>query len=202
MGNHDVEIKNVRKRGCTFRDPDWRNSGYLAGLAHAAGCLDAAQAGWLAALPYRMKIKGAHIAHASLAVPEAFAAIEDTESAKPTLAILRQEILKVGFFGHTHVTGIFTEDAGALEWLDPARLKIPEEMACAVTVGSVGQPLHPTDRRAAWVLWEPEAGVVEFRKTPYNRLQAAKKIVAVGLPLECALKFLTVDEGVVLLTIT
>jgi rRNA processing protein Krr1/Pno1 len=36
--------------------------------------------------------------------------------------------------------------------------------------------------------------VVEFRKTPYNSLQAAREIVAAGLPLESALKLLTDDE--------
>ena len=199
MGNHDVEIRNVRKRGCTFRDPAWPQSGYLAGLAHAARCLDVAQAEWLAALPYHLKIPGAHVAHASLDVPEAFASIEDAASAGPTLAILRQEKLKVGFFGHTHLTGIFADVPEALEWLDPARVKIPKGMACAVTVGSVGQPLHPSDRRAAWALWAPEAGVVEYRKTPYSSLQAAREIVAAGLPLESALKLLTDDEMAVLL---
>ncbi len=52
MGNHDVEIGNVRKRGCTFRNPEWRHSGYQAGLAHAGWCLDADQAARLAARPY------------------------------------------------------------------------------------------------------------------------------------------------------
>jgi diadenosine tetraphosphatase ApaH/serine/threonine PP2A family protein phosphatase len=199
MGNHDVEIRNVRKRACTFRDPAWPQSGYLAGLAHAARCLDAAQAEWLAALPYHLKIPGALIAHASLDVPEAFASIEDATSAGPTLAILRQVKLKVGFFGHTHLTGLFADDNEALVWLDPTRVKIPEGMACAVTVGSVGQPLHPSDRRATWALWDSEAGVVEFRKTLYNRLQAAREIVAAGLPLECALRLLANEEAAFLL---
>ncbi len=34
-------------------------------------------------------------------------------------------------------------------------------------VGSVGQPLHETDPRAAWVLWDPVERVVEFRKTDF-----------------------------------
>ena len=199
MGNHDVEIRNVRKRACTFRDPAWPQSGYLAGLAHAARCLDAAQAEWLAALPYHLKIPGAHIAHASLDVPEAFVPIEDAASTGPTLKLLRQEKIKVGFFGHTHLAGTFADDPEALEWLDPARVKIPKDMACAVTVGSVGQSLHPSDRRATWALWDPEARVVEFRKTPYNRTQAAKEIVAAGLPLESALMLLFDDEVPMLL---
>jgi predicted phosphodiesterase len=194
MGNHDVEIQGVRKRGCTFRDPDWKQCPYQAGLAHSAKCLDADQARWLAALPYRLKVPGAIAAHGSLDEPEAFNYITGAKSAGPTLEILRKEKSKVGFFGHTHVPGIFAEDTDALEWLDEERVRIPAGIACAVTVGAVGRPRHATDRRAAWVLWDSEAGVVEFKKTDYNRLQAAHDIVLAVLPMESALELLTAVE--------
>src|SRR6478735_1599464 len=44
MGNHDVEIEAVRKRGCTFASPGWKYNEYQAGLAHSAKCLNPAQA--------------------------------------------------------------------------------------------------------------------------------------------------------------
>lgn len=62
-------------------------------------------------------------------------------------------------------------------------------------VGSVGQPLHETDLRAAWVLWDPVERVVELRKTDYNRLQAARDIVKAGLPLGSARPLLTSEEA-------
>lgn len=194
MGNHDVEIRAVRKRGFTFRDPDWKACGYLAGLAHAAKSLDADQAEWLAQRPFVMKIPGAVVAHATLKAPEAFDYIVDGASAEPTLALLRDEKTKVGFFGHTHLADVFPEDHQALEWLDATRVRIPPGVACAITVGAVGQPRHPTDRRAAWVLWDPASGVVEFRRTNYDRLQAAHAILDAGLPLESALRLLTDEE--------
>lgn len=197
MGNHDVEIRAVRKRGCTFDEPGWKNCGYEAGLAHAARCLDSNQADWLAALPFTAKIPGAFIAHGDLGEPEAFDCIECGESAEPTLEILRNERIKTGFFGHTHVPAIFADQDNALEWLDDTRVRIPSGLACAVTVGSVGQPRHETDRRAAWVLWDSDDRVVNFRKTDYNRLQAAKDIATAGLPLESALKLLTDDEAAI-----
>lgn len=196
MGNHDLEIDKVRKRGCTFRDPDWKSCEYQAGLAHSAKCLDAAQAAWLAALPYRMNLPGAIAAHGSLDEPEAFNYIKDVESAGPTLGVLRKEKSKVGFFGHTHEQGIFTEDADALEWLDETRVKIPAGPACAVTVGAVGRPHKDPERRAGWVLWDPENGVVDFRKTDYHRLQAAHDIMLARLPIESALALLTAAEVV------
>lgn len=194
MGNHDVEIQNVRKRGCTFSYPEWENYEYEAGLAHSARCLDDDQAKWLAALPYRMKLPGAIAAHGSLDEPEAFRYINDTVSAGPTLAILRKEKHKVGFFGHTHVPGIFAEDADALEWLDETRVKIPAGLACAITVGSVGRSCDSDNRRAAWVLWDPENGVVDFKTTDYNRGQAALVIAMAGLPIESSLALLTAEE--------
>ncbi len=199
MGNHDVEIRKVRRNGCTFHDPNWQRSTYLAGLAHSAKCLDAAQAEWLAGLPYVMKIPGAVLAHASLHEPEAFDAILDTRTAEPTLAVLRRKNIKIGFFGHTHATGIFTDDSDALEWLDETRLRIPPGLACAITIGAVGQPRHETDRRAAWLLWEPSESIVEFRKIDYDRNQAMQDIVDAGLPLESGLQLLTNEEAAALL---
>jgi protein-tyrosine phosphatase/predicted phosphodiesterase len=199
MGNHDMEIRDMRKHGCTFQENGWQYCGYQAGLAHSAKCLDASQAEWLAALPFGMKIPGAFVAHGSLNEPKAFNYIQDGGDAEPTLEILREEEIDIGFFGHTHVPDIFTEDVDALEWLDTAQtqVRIPSGLACAITVGAVGQPRHETDRRAAWVLWDPEEGVVEFRKTDYDRLEAAKDIIKAGLPLESALRLLTDQEAAV-----
>jgi len=194
MGNHDAEIQDVRQRGCTFSDPDWTGSEYEAGLAHSARCLDADQAEWLAALPYRMKLPGGFGAHGSLDRPEAFNYIDDVESARPTLDILRKETFKVGFFGHTHVQGIFAEDEDALEWLDETRVRIPAGLACAVTVGAVGRPRHDAEGRAAWVLWDSDTGVVDFRKTVYNRIGAARAVALAGLPMESSLALLTHEE--------
>ncbi len=194
MGNHDVEIRKVRRSGCSFRDPNWKRCGYQAGLAHATKCLDAAQAEWLAASPYIMKIPGAIVAHGSLNEPEAFNSIQDRQTAEPTLAILRKEKTKIGFFGHTHETGIFADDPDALEWLDETKVKIPLGQTCAITVGAVGQPRHETDRRAAWILWNPIESIVEFRKTEYDRHQAMKDIADAGLPLESGLRLLTSHE--------
>lgn len=194
MGNHDVEIRQARQRGFSFLDPDWKSCGYQAGLAHAGKCLDVAQAEWLAALPYRLRIPGALVAHASLKDPEDFDYIRDTASAAPTLSILRKEQRKVGFFGHTHETGVFADDPDKLKWLDASRVRIPPGMACAVTVGAVGQPRQETDRRASWVLWDPQEGVVDFRKTDYDRFRTVRNNIDAGLPLESGLRLLTGEE--------
>lgn len=190
MGNHEEAMERVIKRGASCLDPDWRTSGYLAGLVHSARSLNEEQGRWVARLPFTIRIPGAVCAHGSWDEPENFNYIEDTGSAEPTLDALRGLPEKVGFFGHTHVQEIFPDSAEQLVWLSETRWKIPAEMACAVTVGSVGRPRHETDRRAEWALWDPLERIVEFRKTEYNRLAAAKDIAKAGLPLDSALELL------------
>lgn len=194
MGNHDEAIEAVRRPGFRFYDPEWQSRGYQAGLAHAAKELSDAQAAWLAALPFTTTLPGAVAAHASLYQPQAFPFINDAASALPTLELLRERQNKVGFFGHTHVTGIFSDRDGLLDWLDDSRVQIPACLACVVMTGAVGQPNHPTDRRACWVLWDADERLVEFHKTEYDRIQAARNIVNAGLPMESAEKLLTDDD--------
>ena len=50
-----------------------------------------------------------------------------------------------------------------------------------VNVGSVGQP-RDRDPRAAYALWDAEAGRVEIRRVAYDVAAARRKILAAGLP--------------------
>jgi diadenosine tetraphosphatase ApaH/serine/threonine PP2A family protein phosphatase len=194
MGNHEESMVLVRQRGKVYLDRERSEDDYFAGLLHSAKSVSDEQADWLAGLPFVMEIPGAVAAHANLHHPSGWNYISDIATAGPTLEVLRQGDSRVGFFGHTHEQGIFPDEPAALEWLDETRVKIPAGMACAITVGSVGQPRHQADRRATWVLWDPAAGVVEFRKTAYNRIEAAQGIAKAGLPMVSAMRLLTEPE--------
>lgn len=98
----------------------------------------------------------------------------------------------------THMQEVFCDPYATIGWLDDERFHIRADVPCAVMVGSVGQPRHPVDRRAAWVLWDPETRVVEFRKTEYDRFRAAQDIAKAGLPLESAMCLLTDAETALL----
>lgn len=198
MGNHDLAIKRVRMRGRRGMSPGWEQSGYFAGLVHAAASLDGEQAAWLESLPFTLRIHGAIAAHANLHEPEGFESITDAASAALTLRKLMGESSKTGFFGHTHLQQVFPDPCGEIEWLDDTRFHVPVDLPCAVMVGSVGQPLEVTDLRAAWVLWDPVARVAELRKTDYDRFRAARDIVNTGLPLESARRLLTEEEATLL----
>ena len=168
--------------------------GYTAGLIHAAQTLPEEDADWLAKQPYTDIIKEAHLAHGSLDDPEAFDYLDDAETAKDTLKFLAGKKYKIGFFGHTHQPKIFSEDDTQLEWINETTVRIPEGLACAMTVGSCGKPRTPNDLRACWALWKPVERVVEFKRTDYSRLHAAKDIAKAGLPLESAAHLLNDAE--------
>jgi predicted phosphodiesterase len=199
MGNHDIAIKRLRMRGRQEMGESWKTSGYAAGLVHSAESLGGERASWLEGLPFTLRIPGAVVAHANLHEPEGFDYISDAASAAPTLRKLMEESHMTGFFGHTHMQEVFCDPYAKIDWFDDVRFHIPADVPCAVMVGSVGQPRHPSDRRAAWVLWDSETREVEFRKTEYSRLQAAQDIVKVRLPLESAMRVLTDAEETILL---
>ena len=58
--------------------------------------------------------------------------------------------------------------------------------------GSVGQP-RDGDPRAAYVLYDPDARVVEYRRAEYDVREAQRKIRAAGLPEILALRLETGD---------
>lgn len=198
MGNHDAAIRVCRRPGFEPQQKNWRDDDYAAGLMYSARQLDDGQAGWLATRPYWMWIPGAFLAHGSMDDPYAFNYIEDDDSAAPTIALLADAEEQTGFFGHTHEQKVFTGPERAVEWLDELRFRIPESVPCAVTVGSVGQPRHESDRRASWTLWHPAERVVEFRKVEYDRLKAATQVIEAGLPLDGALRLLAPGEQAML----
>lgn len=118
--------------------------------------------------------------------------IESVEEAAPTLEILRAKKMAVGFFGHTHQQEVFCE--GQIEWLDETRFRVSVAQPCVVMVGAVGQSREEGDLRAAWAIWDEGEGVVELRKTEYERLATARAIVEAGLPMGSAERLLTDAE--------
>lgn len=197
MGNHDVDMQQYLK-GRRPTEPNWKKDGFTAGLVHTAVSLNAEQAEWLAALPYARLIEGAVIAHANLDDPESFQYTSCYEHAVPSLTLLAAQKYKVGFFGHTHIQEIFHHPSTQLTWQDENTFTIPADQPCVIMVGSVGQPRAEDDRRACWVLWDPDTRRVDLRKTEYPRLQAAQDVAKAGLPAESALRLLSPEEFAVL----
>lgn len=90
--------------------------------------------------------------------------------------------------GHTHIPAAWrlTPD-GAIEspGVPPGGLLELTEGRWLVNPGSVGQP-RDGDARAAWALYDADAGTIRFRRTPYDVAAAQNAILEAGLPSSLA----------------
>lgn len=92
------------------------------------------------------------------------------------------------FFGHTHVQGAFLQQGAEWEERQPkgeddpaSRVLLAEGERLLVNPGSVGQP-RDRDARAAFAMYDSQAGVVQFRRVNYDIEAAQAAIRGAGLP--------------------
>lgn len=97
----------------------------------------------------------------------------------------------VTFFGHTHLQGIFSATNDHGDTFRPTYKTVGSGESCEyplrpgvrymVNPGSVGQP-RDGDWRAAFALFDADAGVITFCRVPYNLRGAQERILAAELP--------------------
>jgi hypothetical protein len=174
----------------------WSDNPVWAGVMHAVRELEEEDLEWLRNLPWVTGLPGAVAAHAALHDPGHWPYLLDQGRAVRTWEALRERGHSLGFFGHTHRQRWFADPRakGCPEQRAKDRLWVPEDARCAVIVGSVGQP-REGDGRASWAVWNPLAREVEFRRTDYPAMEAARAILAAGLPLHSALRLLDVRQA-------
>ena len=107
--------------------------------------------------------------------------VTEVHQARAALEDVRAPLTLIG---HTHVPFAWrlTTD-GAVESVGVPRdgRLVLDDGRWLVNPGSVGQP-RDDDARAAWALYDAEAGVIEFRRTPYDVAAAQNAILQAGLP--------------------
>jgi len=101
----------------------------------------------------------------------------------------------VTFFGHTHLQGGFCTNHSSTDDYRPVYrtvgqnetrdLPLKEGVRYLINPGSVGQP-RDGDWRAAFALFDSDARLVTFCRTPYNLKGAQDRIVAANLPQRLA----------------
>jgi predicted phosphodiesterase len=99
------------------------------------------------------------------------------------------------FFGHTHLQGGFFVNGSTADGFRPeyqtvgqaesVSLQLKPETRYLINPGSVGQP-RDGDWRAAYALFDTEAQVVHFHRSPYNLKAAQDRIFAAKLPARLA----------------
>ena len=99
------------------------------------------------------------------------------------------------FFGHTHLQGGFFANGSSADGFRPeyrtvgqaesVALQLKPDARYMINPGSVGQP-RDGDWRAAFALYDSEAKIVHFHRTPYNLKSAQDRIFAANLPSRLA----------------
>jgi predicted phosphodiesterase len=99
------------------------------------------------------------------------------------------------FFGHTHLQGGFFANGSSADGFRPeyksvgqaesVPLHLKNSTRYLINPGSVGQP-RDGDWRAAFGLFDSEAQIVHFHRTPYNLKQAQDRIFDAKLPARLA----------------
>ncbi|HVI09260.1 MAG TPA: metallophosphoesterase family protein [Candidatus Binatia bacterium] len=97
----------------------------------------------------------------------------------------------VTFFGHTHLQGGFFANGSSADGFRPeyrtvgkaesVALQLKQNTRYMINPGSVGQP-RDGDWRAAFAMFDTDARVVHFHRTPYNLKGAQDRIFAANLP--------------------
>lgn len=95
------------------------------------------------------------------------------------------------FFGHTHLQGGFFANGNSADGFRPeyrtvgkaesVSLQLKGSTRYMINPGSVGQP-RDGDWRAAFAVFDTEAQIVHFHRTPYNLKAAQDRIFAANLP--------------------
>lgn len=192
LGNHDYYTNAVIANEDNIPANGWAHNPVWAGVVHAARTLSEENARWLADLPGFLKIPGGILSHAALHFSEQWPYLHTSGDAAPTLDILEKQGYGIGFFGHTHQQTHFShrsKNGIVAKRVDYSKILLPEGAVCAVMVGSVGQP-RDLDERAAWVTWDTDSRIVEFRRTAYSALEAARQILEARLPEMSAMRLL------------
>jgi diadenosine tetraphosphatase ApaH/serine/threonine PP2A family protein phosphatase len=176
-GNHD--------KACTgIDDLEWFNPVAKQAALWTQTNLTPANADWIRALPQGpLPLDGFQVLHgAPFDEDEYVIAADEAANAFHYLET------RVAFFGHTHVQGGFIWNQSRVETIartsprsDSQLMEIDPACGYLVNPGSVGQP-RDGDPRAAYALYDTDAGMLTYRRTPYDIDGAQNRIRAAGLP--------------------
>jgi len=171
-GNHEHGVAGLL-------DLDWFNRWARAAAEWTRERLDDDHRAWLRALPLTHEVEDATLVHASPESPDEWDYLVTAEDGYGAFAHFATRWC---FVGHSHVASAWSLGSSGPDY-EPFPTVVTAEAGrrYIVNVGSVGQP-RDRDPRAAYAVWDVEAGRVEVRRVAYDVEAARAKIVAAGLP--------------------
>ena len=178
IGNHDaytlvnLDDYNIEKR-------------VSEGIRHAQRALTKEEKLWIRSLPLTAEVGPITIVHATLHNPDSFDYLRGWDD---FLMHFEKQRTPVSFFGHTHRPEVallrgdldlgFGIPGESEVLLDRAR-------ACAINVGSVGQP-RDGSTRATYGIYDSKEHSFTLRRVTYDIEKAVQRILDAGLPEENA----------------
>ena len=160
-------------------DLRWFNTYARAAAEWTRERLDDDHRAFLDALPLVREVAGATLVHASPAQPEEW---DYLLTAQDGFDVFGAFTTRWCFVGHSHVQGAWSlGSSGPEHELGASREDSDRGRRYLVNVGSVGQP-RDRDPRAAYAVWDADAGRVDIRRVTYDHAATRRKIVEAGLP--------------------
>jgi diadenosine tetraphosphatase ApaH/serine/threonine PP2A family protein phosphatase len=138
---------------------------------------------YLETLPLRATMEEATLVHASPRCPEEW---DYLVSAEDGFEVFGDFDTRLCLVGHSHRPGAWSLGSSGPDYAPDlgasrSRVRLEDGRRYIVNVGSVGQP-RDRDPRAAYALWDREERTVSIRRVAYDVREAARKIIAAGLP--------------------
>ena len=173
MGNHD-------RVAAGLEEPESFNASAREAILWTRGVLTQEHRNYLAKIPDRRAVDGSVIL--------VHGAPRDPDEYILTSGIVRENIIfmeerldaSLGFFGHTHVSGIFDGKNDRTPIYD-GKYFLKKGHVCLVNPGSVGQP-RDRDPRASFLIYDDEEMSVQYYRVEYDIVTVYDSIVKEGLP--------------------
>ncbi|MFQ5585476.1 MAG: metallophosphoesterase family protein [Thermodesulfobacteriota bacterium] len=175
IGNHDSRV-------CGFEEPDDFNSSARRAVLWTREHLSRNNLSFLRGLPRKLSFDdGALAVHGWVNNTDRY--ILTPGDAQANFELLTHEPLpyRLCFFGHTHIQIAYSITENTVLSHKEERLKLGEETRYIINPGSVGQP-RDFDTRAAFLIYDTEAGEVRFYRTTYDIDGCYQKVIDAGLP--------------------
>ena len=184
-GNVSMIVRGNHDKSCSgLEDLEWFNPVARAAALWTAGVLTPENLEYLRGLPKGpLAVEAFQILHGS--------PLDEDDYLVSTFAVAEMRPYlerEVSVYGHTHQQGGFLCHRNGVRRLrgpepdeDRAALELDPGTPYLINPGSVGQP-RDGDPRAGYLLYDPAARLVEYRRVPYDIGTAQEKILAAGLP--------------------
>ncbi|RJP30566.1 MAG: metallophosphoesterase [Candidatus Omnitrophota bacterium] len=181
MGNHELAILNPIERE-TFNHVARKAIEWQSATIHDQNRKT------ISRFPYTLHFDGLFdVTHANFFNPEIFSYMNSDEEAERAFSALQTNL---GFFGHTHVPRIYTQNPhpGRTEPIqmetiygEKVKITLENNKRYLINPGSLGQP-RDGDPRAAYAVLDSEEMSVTFHRIPYDVEKEARHVRETHLP--------------------